>query len=117
MDDYSLGTSGFTLEAMDVDEEEYAKLRGFQRRYNRALLDKLALSRERERLSQENEELQSVLKQYLEGVSVSTSAVSKPNTLLMVNNRSSIAVPPVRQGAPTVVQEAATLVATYKMRA
>lgn len=57
------GMSSAPLEGFDVSEEEMGKLVGFHRRYNRALLDKLTMTRERERLVQENMELQSVLKQ------------------------------------------------------
>jgi len=40
------------------------------RRYNKVLLDSTAIERERERLSHENGDLRSILKQYLDGISV-----------------------------------------------
>lgn len=99
-----------------ISEAEMTALSGFHRRYNRVLMDKLTLARERERLAHENSELQSVLKQYLEGVSVSSGAVSVPNSLLIINNVSSIAVPVAMKGQPTVIQEAVMIMATRRIR-
>ncbi len=65
-DDVELPEAGLLklpLAHVDVDEAEFTKLAGFQRRFNKALLDKLMVERERERLAQENAELQAVLKQ------------------------------------------------------
>ena len=54
--------------------------------------------------------------QYLEGVSVTPSSVSKPNTLLIVNGKSSIGVAPVKVGGPAAIQEAAVMMATNRVR-
>ena len=63
MDKLTVGMTTVPQDAMGMDEEEYLKMTGFHKRYNRALLDKLTLARERDRLAQENAELQSVLAQ------------------------------------------------------
>lgn len=46
---------------------EYTALESFWKRYNKVLLDKLALDREKQTLEDENAKLKSLLKQYLDG--------------------------------------------------
>ena len=67
--------------------QEWHSLDLFYKKYNRALLDKLIKERERDRLLQENEDLQSILKQYLDGISVNEDVLSRANPLLVVNDR------------------------------
>ena len=66
---------------------EWHTLDLFYKKYNRALLDKLIKERERDRLLQENEDLQSILKQYLDGISVNEDVLNRANPLLVVNDR------------------------------
>ena len=47
---------------------EYSALENFWRRYNKVLLDKLALDREKQILEEENSKLKALLKQYLDGM-------------------------------------------------
>ena len=65
----------------------YASLQHFWKRYNKVLLDRLALEREVSGLEQENVELRGLLKQYLDGISVNEEVLGANNTLLVVNNR------------------------------
>ncbi|PNW74416.1 hypothetical protein CHLRE_13g607750v5 [Chlamydomonas reinhardtii] len=70
----------------EVDEWDY--LNCFFRRYNKALLDKTAIDKEKSRLERENADLRSILKQYLDGISVNDDVLNNPvNPLLVVNNR------------------------------
>lgn len=96
-----------------LDPAELGALANFQRKYNTVLLSKLALDRQKARLQEENANLQSVLRQYLEGISVTTDAVDKDNTLFVINGRTSVPrhAMPVREAPPTVV-EANHMVAT-----
>ena len=67
---------------------------------NWALLDKVANEEERRRLSMENEELRVILKQYLNGISVTPDTIEVDNPLVVINCRSGIAIHrPVREGA------------------
>eukprot|EP00960_Hanusia_phi_P059657 764244-Hanusia_phi.AAC.2 len=83
MSSYALGHDGKQV-------EEWNYLEVFFRRYNRVLLDKVAISKEKERLRNENEELKSILKQYLDGISVNAQVLSEPNPLFVLNNRTNI---------------------------
>lgn len=69
---------------------EYSALDNFWKRYNKVLLDKLALDNENQTLLHENQQLRSVLKQYLDGISVSDEILSETNPLFIVNNKTNI---------------------------
>jgi hypothetical protein len=65
----------------------------FFKRYNKVLIDKTAVGREAARLAQENADLRTILKQYLDGISINEEALASPvNPLLVVNNRLQLAL-------------------------
>jgi len=81
-----------SLQAFALDEEgkpvdEYDYLNNFFKRYNKVLLDVMAIKRERERLSQENSDLRTILKQYLDGISVNEDVMGAANPLFVVNSK------------------------------
>jgi hypothetical protein len=57
----------------------------FYRRFNKVLLEKMTLQREREALQQHNTHLKSMMKKYMGGMGISQNLMSKPNTLFIVN--------------------------------
>eukprot|EP00892_Ulva_mutabilis_P004203 jgi/Ulvmu1/2154/UM129_0014.1 len=60
----------------------------FYKRYNKVLVDTVAVEREEARLEQENADLRTILKQYLDGISVNEDVMNNPlNPLMVVNNR------------------------------
>ncbi|TMW64998.1 hypothetical protein Poli38472_009165 [Pythium oligandrum] len=73
------------LNGVAVSEWDYLDL--FWKRYNKVLLDELAIQREKERYENENRELQAILKQYLDGISVNDNVMNNANPLLVVNGR------------------------------
>lgn len=87
------------MKGKNVEEWDY--LENFFKKSNKALLDKLFVERERDRLRKENEDLQNILKQYLDGISVNPDVLKKPNPLLVINGRVNLNAPPVQlSGAP-----------------
>ena len=50
--------------------EEFKYLNNFFKRHNKVLLDKLAIHKQKEALEKDNQMLKSVLKQYLDGISL-----------------------------------------------
>jgi hypothetical protein len=69
---------------------------------NWALLDKVANEGERKRLQMENDELRVILKQYLNGISITPDTIQEDNPLVVVNSRSGVAIhQPVREGSLT----------------
>ncbi|XP_036387705.1 dynein regulatory complex subunit 2-like [Megalops cyprinoides] len=70
---------------------KYSALDSFWQPYNKALMERLCLQREQEKLSQVNRLLRSQLRQYLDGISVSDEVLRQRNPLLMVSR------PPYRQ--------------------
>ncbi|KAF5833975.1 flagellar associated protein [Dunaliella salina] len=60
----------------------------FFRRFNKAVLDNACIDKEKARLEKENADLRSILKQYLDGISVNDDVMNNPvNPLMVVNNR------------------------------
>ena len=49
------------------------------------MLDKLALEKQKIELDRENEHLRSILKQYLDGISLTDDVLAQPNPLVIVN--------------------------------
>lgn len=84
-------------------------LDSFYKRYNKVLLDKLAIDKQKSTLEKENMFFKSLLKQYLDGVSVNDDVMNSNNPLLVVNNKVNLNRPPVERmdgGVPhkTVVE-------------
>ena len=87
---------------------EYASLENFWKRYNKVLLDKCALDKEKNVLTQENHQLRTLLKQYLDGISVNEDVINNPNPLLVVNHKTNIVAPAAyRPNASNTVVEGA----------
>lgn len=89
---------------------QYKSLENFWKRYNKVLLDKLALDKEKDTLARENQQLRTLLKQYLDGISVNDEILSQVNPLFVVNHKTNVKMnvpvmdPRVRhrQGQPVV---------------
>jgi hypothetical protein len=78
------------------------------------LLDRLAISRQKDTLNKDNQMLKSLLKQYLDGISLNDEVLRTPNPLLIVNNRINITQEPVEEiNAPTVIE--GNVVHSYNM--
>ncbi|OQS01995.1 hypothetical protein THRCLA_05598 [Thraustotheca clavata] len=89
------------LNGEPVQEWEYMDL--FWKRYNKALLDTMAVQKEKARYEQENRELQAVLKQYLDGISVNEQVMSSINPLFVVNGRLALNQPTAHDKNHTIV--------------
>jgi len=62
--------------------EEWKLMERFWLRYNKVVLDNAAIEQERFHLQNENEKLRSLLKQYLDGISVNPEVMAGANNLL-----------------------------------
>ncbi|OMJ71319.1 hypothetical protein SteCoe_30493 [Stentor coeruleus] len=86
--------------------DEFAALENFYKRFNKVLLDKLAIEKQKKQLEKENLFFKSLLKQYLDGVSVNEDVMSGPNPLLVVNNRIQLNRPPVERVDKPIIEAA-----------
>lgn len=66
--------------------QEWDALNTFFTRYNKILLDKTAMETEGKRLTQENDRLRGLIKQFVDGISVNDDVMSNANSLMVVNN-------------------------------
>mmetsp|Transcript_4115 Transcript_4115/g.5564 ORF Transcript_4115/g.5564 Transcript_4115/m.5564 type:complete len:523 (-) Transcript_4115:126-1694(-) len=101
----STNTAGKKLKATE-GYDNWDDLENFHKKYNKVLLDKLAIEQEKLRLQEENRELKMVLQQYLDGITITEDAVNKPNSLMIVNGRVDREMVPVRRIGKTVAVEA-----------
>lgn len=76
---------------------EFQSLDNFYKRYNKVLLDKVAIDKQKGSLDKENMFFKSLLKQYLDGVSVNNDVMNSSNPLLVVNNKVNLNRPPVQK--------------------
>ncbi|NWX80498.1 DRC2 protein, partial [Alca torda] len=60
---------------------DYTGLERFWQRFNKAKLEEQALERERAALSQTNQRLRQLLRQYLAGISITQEMLGQPNPL------------------------------------
>merc|ERR1712156_438827 len=84
-------------ELTDVGIDEWTYLDNFFKRFNKVKLDHLAIEQEGKRLNKENSQLRSILKQFLDGVSVNEEVLSQPNPLLVVNGKVNLNHVPVKR--------------------
>ena len=70
--------------------KDYLNLENFWKRYNKVLLDKVSLDKEKQMLSTENAQLRLLLKQYLDGISINNEVLANTNPLFIVNNRTNV---------------------------
>merc|ERR1719235_329127 len=86
-------------ELTDMGIDEWTYLDNFFKRFNKVKLDHLAIEQEKQRLEKENLQLRSILKQFLDGVSVNEDVLANPNPLLVVNGRVNLNHIPVKRPA------------------
>ncbi|KAI9205758.1 coiled-coil domain-containing protein 65-like protein [Polychytrium aggregatum] len=91
---YKDSIEGTRYEAMDISAEsgiklpkEFEAMEQFHKRFNKVHLDKLGLEKQHKTLQEENAHLRSILKQYLDGISVTETVLSQLNPLIVVNGR------------------------------
>ena len=85
----------------------------FYRKYNKIMLDNVAIGKEKERLELENAQLEDLISQYISGTTLDTGTLAEDNPLFVVNGRTSLnQPPPVRKGGKIVTQDAALITTT-----
>eukprot|EP01022_Parablepharisma_sp_SALTPOND_P018694 TRINITY_DN3098_c3_g1_i1.p2 TRINITY_DN3098_c3_g1~~TRINITY_DN3098_c3_g1_i1.p2 ORF type:complete len:401 (-),score=86.54 TRINITY_DN3098_c3_g1_i1:2029-3231(-) len=86
---------------------EFMMLDQFYKRYNKVVLDRLAVDKQKKMLDKENVFLKSLLKQYIDGVSVNDDVMANANPLFVVNYKVNLNRPPVEKvEAPKAFVEA-----------
>lgn len=69
---------------------DYTGMENFWKRYNKVKLEVLSLQHRRVQLLEISGKLREMLKQYLDGISVSDEVLSQLNPLFIVNHRSNL---------------------------
>ena len=90
------------------------RLSNFYLKYNRILLDCIAIEKEQDRLAKENAQLEDLIQQYMDGTKLSSSILDEDNPLFVVNGRANLnQALPVREIRPTV-QDATNIQSTVQ---
>jgi len=87
-------------------------MNNFYKRYNKVRLDKLAIEKQREALQKDNHLLKSLLKQYLDGISLNDDVLRNNNPLLVINHKINISKPPVESKENKVIIEGTVAINT-----
>ena len=69
---------------------DFTSLENFWKRYNKVMLDKVVMEKEKSMMLAENQKLRLLLKEYLDGISVNDEVISRANPLFIVNNRANV---------------------------
>jgi hypothetical protein len=72
----------------EITNEEFKKfsyLKNYFKRYNKIMLDKLAIQKQKELYLKENQTLKSLLKQHIDGISVNDDVIRNENPLIVTN--------------------------------
>lgn len=72
---------------------DYEGMQNFWKRFNKVKLEQMSLQCRHTQLLDINRKLREMLKQYLDGISVSDEVLSHLNPLFIVNNRSNLPQP------------------------
>jgi hypothetical protein len=94
-------SSSVTADGSFVDFTD--RMANFYRKYNKIILDNIAIENERNRLIQENAQLEDLIQQFLDGNKLTGDILADDNPLFVVNGRANLNyVPQVRDVGPTV---------------
>ncbi|OHT14822.1 hypothetical protein TRFO_14757 [Tritrichomonas foetus] len=81
----------------------------FYRRYNKVLLDKLSLQREKAALMDHNQKLKTMVRKYMSGTAIAKDLMDNPNTLFIVNQETNAPMRHVDQEVIPVIEANLTL--------
>jgi hypothetical protein len=70
--------------------EEIESLKNFWKRYNKVLLDVIAIKKQKSEIEKQNEILRSLLQQYYDGFTVNNLVMTNENPLLIIDNKNTL---------------------------
>lgn len=70
--------------------EEIESLKNFWKRYNKVLLDVIAIKKQKSEIEKQNEVLRSLLQQYYDGFTVNNLVMTNENPLLIIDNKNTL---------------------------
>jgi hypothetical protein len=72
----------------EITEDEFKSfsyIKNYFKRYNKVMLDKIAIQQQKELYKKENQTLKNLLKQYIDGISVNDDVINQDNHLLVAS--------------------------------
>jgi hypothetical protein len=86
------------------------RLSNFYRKYNKTLLDNIAIDKEKQRLLQENAQLEDLIQQFLNGTKISDLTFAEDNPVMVINGRANLNYVPNPSSVGPTVQEGNVIV-------
>jgi hypothetical protein len=87
--------------------EEIESLKSFWKRYNKVLLDVIAIKKQKSEVERQNETLKSMLQQYYDGLTVNNVVMTNENPLIIIDNKEMINYYLENQNTGITLQEGA----------
>jgi hypothetical protein len=87
--------------------DEIESLKNFWKRYNKVLLDVIAIKKQKTEVEKQNELLKSMLQQYYDGFTVNNLVMTGENPLLIIDNKNKLNYQIENSKTNQTVQEAA----------
>jgi len=87
--------------------EEIESLKIFWKRYNKVLLDVIAIKKQKSEVERQNETLKSMLQQYYDGLTVNNVVMTNENPLIIIDNKEMINYYLENQNTGITLQEGA----------
>jgi len=81
------------------EENDFSYMELFYKKYNKVLLDTILMKNKKNYLNEENARLKSILKQYLDGISVNAEILEQINPLVVVNGKTNA---PIMEGSSNI---------------
>ena len=88
-------------EVSEQESKSYGYIKNYFKRYNKVMLDKIAIQQQRDLYKKENLTLKNLLKQYIDNISINDDVMANYNPLLIVD-RAKLEQVPVEQISPLV---------------
>jgi len=108
------------FEILGINEKFYDEmdsLKNFWKRYNKVLLDVIAIKKQKAEIEKQNEVLRLIIQQYKDGFTVNNDVMAGMNPLIFINNKINLNNP-IDQKSNETIQEGSHMVLDYnKQRA
>lgn len=89
-------------EVSEQESKSYGYIKQYFKRYNKVMLDKIAIRQQKDLLKKENDTLKSLLKQYIDNISINDDVIAQDNPLLVTDKAQIVPLPIGRSTVSTL---------------
>jgi hypothetical protein len=89
-------------EVSEQESKSYGYIKNYFKRFNKVMLDKIAIQQQKELYRKENQTLKSLLKQYIDNISINDDVIAQDNPLLVADKAQIVPLPVGRSTVSTL---------------